>query len=106
MRMLAITASERIPEIPDVPTFKEQGIDFVCTTWFTYGVPKGTPKERIKILHDAFKKATESPGFTKYVKDEGIMPQYLGMEDVLKFWEKEDRLWLKMVEAAGIKKIK
>ena len=106
LRMLAITASERMSEIPDVPTFKELGIDFVCTTWFTYGVPKGTPKERIKILHDAFRKAKEAPGFIKYEKDEGITSQYLGAEDVRKFWEKEDRLWSKMVEAAGIKIVK
>ena len=104
LRVLAITAAERMPAIPDVPTFKELGMDFENGGWHSYAVPKGTPKERIKILHDAFKKAMESREYIEYANNQAVMAIYLGPEDLLKFWDKEEKAWFKLIEAAGLKK--
>lgn len=60
LRILGVMAAERDPRIPDVPTFKEQGVDLVYGAWRGIAAPKGTPKEIIDKLHDAFKQALES----------------------------------------------
>ena len=48
---------------PEVPTVKEQGINFTMGMWRGLAAPKGTPPEVIRTLHDAFKKAMDDPDF-------------------------------------------
>ncbi|HSR12453.1 MAG TPA: tripartite tricarboxylate transporter substrate-binding protein, partial [Thermodesulfobacteriota bacterium] len=45
--------------LPNVPTFKELGIDVVADLWRWVVVPKGVAPERVKILADAFQKALQ-----------------------------------------------
>jgi tripartite-type tricarboxylate transporter receptor subunit TctC len=46
VRALAVSGADRAEQLPDIPTFKEQGIDLVePTTWFGIFAPRGTPKE-------------------------------------------------------------
>ena len=106
LRILAITAPERMALIPEVPTFQELGIDFDSSTWHMYVVPKGTPQTSIKVLHDAFKKAMDSAEFADYAKNQAVTPGYLGPEACVRFLKKEDKIWLKMIEAAGLRQTK
>lgn len=108
LKVLAIAAPERMSDLPDVPTFKELGMDPGGFLGSLYGfvVPKRTPKDRIKILHDAFRKGMESPEYIEYTKSQGVMNYYLGPEEFLEFLEKEDKEWSRLIEAAGITKLK
>jgi tripartite-type tricarboxylate transporter receptor subunit TctC len=47
MRGLAISGPARSPAVPDIPTFKEQGIEFGESSWYALFAPKGTSKEII-----------------------------------------------------------
>jgi len=42
-RALAIAAEQRTPALPDIPTFREQGIDYLTGTWFGLLAPAKTP---------------------------------------------------------------
>ena len=54
LRILAHTAEARLPELPDVPTFKELGYpDLVLSEWFGFFVPTGTPQETVAKLNTA-----------------------------------------------------
>ena len=69
MRVLAISAEERSPMFPDVPTFKEKGFDIVVgVDWFLLA-PKDTPDEIVQILEEASMKAAESDAFKKFVNE-------------------------------------
>ncbi|XYI34849.1 Extra-cytoplasmic solute receptor [Cupriavidus oxalaticus] len=51
LRALAVTSASRVPELPDVPTMKEAGVDdFQVTAWFGLVAPAGTPQEVIDRL--------------------------------------------------------
>jgi tripartite-type tricarboxylate transporter receptor subunit TctC len=54
VRALAVSGRTRADALPDVPTFKEQGVDMdEESTWFAFFVPKGTPKEVVaKVNRD------------------------------------------------------
>ncbi|MFZ7103813.1 MAG: tripartite tricarboxylate transporter substrate binding protein [Peptococcaceae bacterium] len=65
MRVLAVFDEERSEELPDVPTAREVGVDAVHLTLRGIGGPKGIPEDRVKILHDTYKKAMENPEFIK-----------------------------------------
>jgi len=52
VRALAVSGPARAASLPDVPTFKESGVDFVEeSTWFGLFVPKGTPQPIIAKLN-------------------------------------------------------
>ncbi|MPM92337.1 hypothetical protein SDC9_139472 [bioreactor metagenome] len=80
-KVVAIATEERLPELPDVPTFKEAGIDLVIASNRGFAAPKGTPKEIIDILADAFKKVSEDPEYIAEMKNLGLPAKYLGPEE-------------------------
>src|SRR5205085_1555448 len=45
MRALAISGPSRAVAVPDIPTFKEQGIEFGESSWYALFAPRRTPKE-------------------------------------------------------------
>jgi tripartite-type tricarboxylate transporter receptor subunit TctC len=53
VRAIAAATAERVPEIPDVPTFKEAGLDFVYDSWFGLMTQAAVPHDIVaKINHD------------------------------------------------------
>ena len=81
LRCLAAFSEERMKDFPDIPTAKEQGVDFVLGQWRGLAVPKGTDPARIKVLHDAFKATMEDPDLQTLAKKAGIMREYKSTED-------------------------
>lgn len=54
IRVLAVASEERVPFLPDAPTFREQGYDIVGGAFRGVAAPLGTPKEIIDTLAQAF----------------------------------------------------
>lgn len=73
VRLLAVALDERHPLFPDVPTFKEKGIDLVDGARRGVAVPKGTPEEIKQKLSDAFAKINQDPKFQKIMADGGYV---------------------------------
>jgi tripartite-type tricarboxylate transporter receptor subunit TctC len=80
LKIIALFSEKRFEMFPDVPTVKEQGIDFVMGQWRGLVSSKGTPPDVIKKLHDAFKKGMDDPVFQKNAKDMAINLHHLGPE--------------------------
>ena len=57
IRVLGVMSEKRDPRFPDVPTFKEKGIDILYGPWRGVAAPKGSPPEVMERLNQAFKKA-------------------------------------------------
>jgi putative tricarboxylic transport membrane protein len=69
IKAYAIAATERLESLPDVPTTKEQGVDFVFTAWNVMVAPKGVPKEVVDKLVAALNKALDEPAVkARYVE--------------------------------------
>lgn len=73
LRILGVFAEERLPELPDVPTLKENGL---YDKWYgsARGIvaPKGTPPEIIDFYVQAFKKTMEDPANIDAHKKAGL----------------------------------
>jgi tripartite-type tricarboxylate transporter receptor subunit TctC len=68
----AVTSKERLDAIPNVPTAAESGLPaFDLTIWHGLYAPKGTPQDRIAILHGALQKALGDPTVTARFKSVG-----------------------------------
>ncbi len=65
IKAYAVAAPARLEALPDVPTTKEAGVDFIFSAWNAMVAPKGTPKAIVDKLVDALNKALDDPGTTK-----------------------------------------
>jgi tripartite-type tricarboxylate transporter receptor subunit TctC len=64
VRALAVSGEARAEQLPEVPSFKEQGIDLVePTTWFGIFAPKGTPKEIVAKINAEVNRILQEPDF-------------------------------------------
>jgi tripartite-type tricarboxylate transporter receptor subunit TctC len=76
IKVYAIAAPARLESLPDVPTTREAGIDFIFSAWNGMVAPKSTPKEIIDRLSAALNSALEDPNIIKrYVELGSTAPQ-------------------------------
>jgi len=61
VKILAMAAEARHPTMPDVPTFRELGYDFVSGTMRAFVAPKGIPADRVAKLEAAVLAALNDP---------------------------------------------
>ncbi|OLU17638.1 hypothetical protein BVH01_14060 [Pseudomonas sp. PA1(2017)] len=83
-RVLAQFSSERMPQEPELPTAKEQGVDLVMTSERGIAAPAKVPNDIEKRMADAVKAVLEDPAFLKKAKDLSLPIAYLSGED----WQK------------------
>jgi tripartite-type tricarboxylate transporter receptor subunit TctC len=67
-RILMVWEPQRHPDLPDVPTARELGLDIVYQSPFGLVGPAGMPPEVVEKLHDAFRKALQDPEHLKLLK--------------------------------------
>ena len=69
---IGITSEERMPLLPNIPTFVEQGFqEAVFTGWAIISVPAGTPKPIVDKLAKAYSATLDDPSIIKYFNDQG-----------------------------------
>lgn len=80
--VMGILADERIPTLPDVPTFKEQGYDVVSLKVYTYAFPKGTDSAIIEKFDAAMEKVSKNEEFIKEIESFYGVVEYNNREDI------------------------
>jgi tripartite-type tricarboxylate transporter receptor subunit TctC len=89
MKALGVLSEERLAEMPDVPTFKEQGVDAVINKMFYWGFPKGTPEEIVNKFAAAMEKVITSNEEFKTSSDSHIVtPSFMGPEAAVQYMTK------------------
>jgi tripartite-type tricarboxylate transporter receptor subunit TctC len=99
LKIIALFSEKRFEMFPDVPTVKEQGVDFTMGMWRGLMAPKGTPPDAIKKLHDAFRKGMQDPVFLKNAKDMAVNLDYLGPEPFSKLMAHDHEFYGKLIKA-------
>lgn len=84
VRAIAVSTAERMPSLPDVPTFAEQGYDLVDGAYRGISVPKDTPDEIVQTLADAFAEVNKDPELVKAFEEQGFVLENYGPEEAVK----------------------
>jgi len=102
---LATTGPKRDPAFPNLPTIAESGYPgFDVRLWIGLTAPAGTPKDIIKKLDEANRKALQSPEIQKALAAQGFAPLIGTAEDFDKFYRSEREKWAKVISASGMDK--
>jgi tripartite-type tricarboxylate transporter receptor subunit TctC len=103
LRAIGVTAPERSPVLPNIPTVAEQGYPgFNAGTWYGLLVPAGTPANIVARLNEAGNAALKSPAIVERLQAEGgvvLGGSSAAFTDILKA---DNGKWSKVVKEAGL----
>jgi tripartite-type tricarboxylate transporter receptor subunit TctC len=71
LKILATTSPERLNNLPEVPTLKERGFDFVRFGWLGVCAGAGTPEPIIKTLNEHIVSIVATPGYHALIENAG-----------------------------------
>lgn len=104
VKTLAVVADSKHPLLPEVPTFKEKGVNVDFTMYRGIAVPKDTPDDVVKILEASFLKAANSPEFKDFIAKYGVEANVKGAADFDTFMAEQDKLVANLMDKVGMKK--
>lgn len=104
VRALAIAMDKRHPLLPDVPTFKELGVDWVDGGYRGIGVPKSTPPEARKRLSDLWAALNNDPEMKELAAKSGFELVNVGVDQMDAFMKEKVRLYTEGAQRLGLGK--
>ena len=104
VRPLAVAMDKRHPLIPDVPTFKELGVNWVDGAYRGIGVPKSTPPEQRKRLSDLWMALNNDPEMKDLAAKSGFELVNVGLEQMDAFMKERTQLYTEGAARLGLGK--
>lgn len=100
---IAVAGKQRLPQLPDVPTLTEAGIESVAVDgWTGYFAPAGTPPEVLDKLSQAFIEVTNMPDIQERFISNGLVPAPMGHKEFGSFMQGQYTQWGQMIKKAGV----
>jgi tripartite-type tricarboxylate transporter receptor subunit TctC len=102
VRALAVAMEKRHPLLPDVPTFRELGTDWVDGAYRGIGVPKSTPAEAKKRLSDLWAALNTDPEMKELAAKSGFELVDVGMDRMDAFMKERVRAYTESGKRMGL----
>jgi tripartite-type tricarboxylate transporter receptor subunit TctC len=104
LRALAVTSTQRLKVLPQVPTVAEQGYKgFEAVDWKMVMAPANTPTPVLRRLNAAAEKVLNSASFMAQMAAEGSTPIGGNLEKIAAYLKAEQSEWGDLIREAGIK---
>lgn len=103
LKALAVTGSQRLAALPDVPTAAESGLkDYVATSWTTVAVSSKVPEAIVKKLNDDIRKVVATPEFRKGLQEQGMSAVANSLPEAQSFVAREKQRWDRVIAESHI----
>lgn len=103
VKVLATSSSQRLKELPDVPTLQESGFDeLVAEGWMGLFAPANTPEPIVQRLNEALNKVLEAPEVTATLLNRGVVVQTVAPDEYRRKLATEIERWQRVAKAAKI----
>lgn len=104
LRAIAVSGTDHMPQLPEVPTMAEQGFPFDTMSWYGVFAPGGTPADIVRQLHAATLKTVSLPEFRARLSSLNMAnPPTPSIEEFRQRIAQDARTWATIVQAAGVK---
>ena len=104
VRALAVAMEKRHPLLPDAPTFKELGVDWIDGAYRGIGVSKSTPPETRKRLSDLWAALNDDPEMKELAAKSGFELVNVGVDKMDGFMKERTRIYTDAAKRMGITK--
>jgi tripartite-type tricarboxylate transporter receptor subunit TctC len=104
MRALAVAMEKRHPLMPDVPTFRELGVDWVDGAYRGIGVPKSTPADVKKRLSELWMALNKDPEMKELAAKSGFELVNVGLGEMEPFMKEKIKLYTESAKRLGLGK--
>ncbi len=101
-RLLAVATPQRLPYFPDVPTFRELGIDWVDGAYRGIGMPKSTPDDIRRQVSDVFSEIGRDPEFRRQMTEQGLEIVDIPYDKMGAFMEERKKAYLSSARLLGL----
>ncbi len=100
----AVTSPQRLPQLPEVPTAAEAGLQgYDSTGWFGVVAPAGTPAPIVSRLHAEITAALQDEAIKTSMRAQGVEPTPTSPEAFEAYIRSETAKWAKVIKSANIK---
>lgn len=103
MKVLAVSTAKRLPQLPDVPTFRESGVALDGSAWIGIVGPAGLPQPVLARLNQAFVGAMRDPAVLAKLRAQYMEPEPGTPEQFAAYMQAERAKWGPVIKRAGIK---
>ncbi|VWX62181.1 Tripartite-type tricarboxylate transporter, receptor component TctC [Burkholderiales bacterium 8X] len=101
VRILAMSGARRSPFVPDVPTFREAGLDLVGTGWNAFFAPATMPPDKVKRLSQAIREVMQDADTTRRFKESMMTPVVSTQEQTVAMLKAYRAQWAPVVQKSG-----
>lgn len=101
VKPLGISSEKRYASVPEIPTFKEQGIDVVSTEWYGMLAPAGTPPDVVAKLNAEIRRIVALPGLGDRLTAIELVSST--PEELNTFIQSEIKKWAPLINQLGLK---
>ncbi len=101
IRILATSGARRSPFTPNVPTFKEAGLDLVATGWNALFAPNSMPPAKVTRIAQAVREVMQDPDTTRKFYDAKMVPVVSTPEQTVAMLKAYRAQWAPVVRKSG-----
>jgi tripartite-type tricarboxylate transporter receptor subunit TctC len=101
VRIIAVAGAQRAPQLPDVPTLREQGLAMDASAWFAMVANAGAPAATVQRLSTAVRAAMKDATLLARFNTLGLEPVASTPEQMAAVQKADFNKWAKPVKASG-----
>jgi tripartite-type tricarboxylate transporter receptor subunit TctC len=102
LRLLAVTAKQRVPQFPDVPLMKEMGISIDMGPAIGILAPSGVPADIVARLHEAIDATLREPAIVEQTKKMIMVIDHMDQKNYQSFFNAEYDRWGQYIRTAKV----
>ncbi len=101
LRVLAVLSEKRLPDFPDLPTAKEQGLNWVAMGWRGLALPKHVPPSIVKKLETELREIMASDEYREFMQKRGFGIEIKGPREFEAFLAQQENQWKQVLQSTG-----
>lgn len=103
VRMLGVAADSRSSMHPQLPTFRENGVDLVIGSFHAVFAPRNTPPQVLRVIEAAVGKTMGEPELKKQMEASSLGYANMNRNETASYISQQDAIYRKVIEDAGMR---